>query len=344
MVNNKDSTYINKVVKEIEKDSGTILFITKHGSHLYGTNTLESDKDYAILYKPSLKNIILGTNRTSYRLGTNLGESKNTPTDIDIQAIDIRKAIKLFAKGEIFALDLFYSYTNTGATLFISDEYKNFIDEFLLSKRLFSGDMSGVLGYIQTQASKYGVKGTRLGQVLLLRDALMHVDSDVVIEDFLSHVDKDIIDGTHITLSTTTVTRKGGVKEDVPSIVVLGKIIPATFKTEHLKRVVNRLVKKYGSRAERSLNNDGIDWKAISHAFRAIYQYKEVVRNGAIVFPFKDGVRKFLIDVKAGKLPFVEVKKHMEDLLDDLKNYAQGTRSSQKDVEDAILWFYKEVK
>ena len=48
-------------VKElIEQNDLNILFLCKFGSHLYGTNTPESDEDFKGVYLPTLEQCITG--------------------------------------------------------------------------------------------------------------------------------------------------------------------------------------------------------------------------------------------------------------------------------------------
>lgn len=341
-MNKNGLKYVNDVINDIKDDGGEVLFVTVHGAHLYGTNTEDSDTDYRIVYKPSLESLILGEEKGSYRGGTNQSGKRNTSKDVDVQANDIRKVIKLFSKGEIVMLDTIYAYTNSDATVFMADEYKDFLDKFIESKVLMPLNLSGVLGYIQMQASKYGVRGTRLGQVIALREFLIDADPNIFVEELIPQLGEDILDGMHISIGSTIVTRKGGVKEEVPSLVVLGKSIPSTFKVSVLKDLTNRIIDKYGHRAKLAMENNGIDWKSISHAFRAIFQYKEVVTTGKVNFPFKDSVRDFLIKVKKGDYDFQHVKELMEKEIYDLKgNYSANNIENKRVAEEAILYFYQ---
>ena len=67
------------------EEFGTPLYLTVFGSHLYGTNTENSDKDYKGIFLPSVKNLILGKKMDSISLTSGNNNSKNSSEDCDIQ-------------------------------------------------------------------------------------------------------------------------------------------------------------------------------------------------------------------------------------------------------------------
>jgi len=67
------------MIDEIQEDGGTVLFITRFGAHLYGTNTPASDRDFMIVYLPNIRKAVAGFKAKSYRVGTNLSNLKLLP-------------------------------------------------------------------------------------------------------------------------------------------------------------------------------------------------------------------------------------------------------------------------
>ena len=57
--------------------------------------------------------------------------------------------------------------------------------------------------------------------------------------------------------------------------------------------------------------NEGIDWKAVSHALRAVYQVKSIFTEGTIIFPLPEA--EFLKQVKAGDLQYTDIAPILED-------------------------------
>ena len=69
---------------------------TVFGSHLYGTDTPESDKDFKGIFMPSKKEIFLGKIPKSISESTKKGsESKNTAEDIDTEIYSLQYFIEL---------------------------------------------------------------------------------------------------------------------------------------------------------------------------------------------------------------------------------------------------------
>ena len=55
------------------------------GSHLYGTDTINSDKDYKGIYLPSKHDVLLNRVNKCYSESTGGNNSKNTSEDVDIE-------------------------------------------------------------------------------------------------------------------------------------------------------------------------------------------------------------------------------------------------------------------
>ena len=66
------------------KEAKTLIRI-QHGSHLYGTSTPESDRDYKSVFLPAGRDIILQRVPKVIDRGTGSKHLKNTKDDIDDQ-------------------------------------------------------------------------------------------------------------------------------------------------------------------------------------------------------------------------------------------------------------------
>ncbi len=61
------------------------------GSHLYGLDTENSDKDYRGIFVPTAKEIILGSMKEHYDQSTSGQGIKNTKDDIDVNMFSLKK-------------------------------------------------------------------------------------------------------------------------------------------------------------------------------------------------------------------------------------------------------------
>ena len=86
-----------------------ILMKTKFGSHLYGTDTPNSDLDYKGVYLPSPREMFLNKIPKSITKNTSNNQSKNTCKDIDHEIYSLHYFLDLALKGETAALDMLHA-------------------------------------------------------------------------------------------------------------------------------------------------------------------------------------------------------------------------------------------
>jgi hypothetical protein len=112
---------------------------------------------------------------------------------------------------------------------------------------------------------------------------------------------------------------------------VLGSRYQSSLPLAAFKTIILEKWGKYGMRTLAAKNNNGIDWKAISHAFRASYQIKDIFLKGDIAFPFSEDRRKFLLSVKKGELDFTtEVQPELEKLIQEVETLSSSSTLPEK--------------
>jgi hypothetical protein len=104
---------------------------------------------------------------------------------------------------------------------------------------------------------------------------------------------------------------------------------------DYAYNIVNRFYENYGHRAKLASENKGIDWKAVSHAFRAAYQTKEILTKGKITFPLKNA--EFIKEIKQGKYDYTTVVAPMLDELMDEVEWL-SLRSTLPEKVDVKMW------
>lgn len=98
--------------------------------------------------------------------------------------------------------------------------------------------------------------------------------------------------------------------------------------------IIENYYKNYGDRARKAAMDEGIDWKAISHAVRAAYQIKELLLCKTITFPRPEA--KLLTDIKTGKLSYAIVGPMLDALIDEVEVLAAN--SDLPDKPDTKFW------
>ena len=139
-----------------------ILFKTKFGSHLYGTDTPKSDLDYKGIFQASLEDIILKKDKHVHYESTKKSSAgyRNSPEDIDMEYKELREFLREAMAGQTYALDMIFSTPNLWQET--SNEW-----DFIVKNRqkLLSKNVQPFLGYIRQQTAKYGLKGARLSEL-----------------------------------------------------------------------------------------------------------------------------------------------------------------------------------
>lgn len=117
---------------------------------------------------------------------------------------------------------------------------------------------------------------------------------------------------------------------------VCGKHLQASSSVRNSIKPIEKFYKEYGHRAHLASEAGGVDWKAISHAFRAAFQLIEIMETGDLKFPLKQAV--FLKEIKEGKYNYEE--DHLGEQLDTLIEICNSLIDESKypDQVDKEFW------
>jgi hypothetical protein len=188
-----------------------------------------------------------------------------------------------------------------------------------------------MMGYVVNQASMYSFKGERLNVVRELQVLLNEVDMYYKSDDVsLSALDAPAW-ATHVQRLTEKYPKYfrkdeydiGGGRMK-PCLMILEKTLPYTNTLEHSMKVVDALIKKYGTRAE-SASESNVDWKATMHAVRIVDEGLQLLTDHKLEFPFKPEYVERLLAMKRGELPLDPIKDELVEKLDRLKELERTT-------------------
>lgn len=297
-----------------------ILVKLKFGSHLYGTNTPTSDTDYKGVYLPSKREVIIGKFSKCLSFNTKAAgnTNKNSKNDIDYEVYSLHYFLELALQGETMAIDMIHAPEDM---LIINSS----IWHELVSNRskLYTKNLKAFVGYARTQAAKYGIKGSRLNQAKMVIDFL----NGFPVHTRINEVWDNLPTGEHL---SKMVDIKG-----VPMYVVCGKKMQGTATIKNVLPSLDKYYHEYGQRAQLAADNQGIDWKAISHAMRAAFQVREILTTGDLKFPLKNA--DYLLKVKQGLLDYkTEVGPRLEKEMDELEVIARDSKLPDK--PDTLFW------
>ena len=293
----------------------------KFGSHLYGTNTPESDIDYKGVFLPTIDEIFL--NRIPKSINTNSKKSgatsKNTKDDIDCEIYSLHYFIQLACEGQTVALDMLHAPDNM--ILETSDIWEEIVKN---RSRFYTKNLKAFIGYARKQAAKYGIKGSRLNAAKEMMDLLASTSEEKRVADVWDKLPL----GEHIHIIEPN-------PHNIEQVQVCGRIIQATSRVKYALEIVKTFYDNYGARAEKAAKNEGIDWKAVSHAIRAAYQLKEILEDGTITFPLKEA--DYVKQVKTGELDYqTDVAVRLESLMDEVESLS--LKSDLPEKVDRKFW------
>lgn len=324
-----------------------LIFKSIHGSHLYGLNTPESDQDYKGIFKPTLKELIFQTAKETIKDMTNPTNTKNSKDDIDSDYMSVHKWLNILEGGHTLALELLFTPKE-----FILESTPDW--ELIQSYRpkLITKGISASLGYCRGQAAKYGLKGGRLATIEKVLEVLQIYEDRtkgtsgirLILNDLYDLLKVDLGQMEHVLFHDSY--KEEVIKDrQVKVIEVCGKKFMDNCTVSFMIECLERIHKNYGERAEKAKNNQGIDWKAVSHAFRACYHSIELLSDGIITLPMKPEWRKVCAEIKAGKHSYTDVQPELESLMDQVvkakENSLLDEKVDKKIVEEILLRLYE---
>jgi hypothetical protein len=290
-----------------------IVVRVEFGSHLYGTNTANSDHDYKSVYVPCAEDILL--QRVKGSLGHKVKRyegDKNCPEDTDDELYSLQRYLGLLSEGQTVTIDMLF----TPKPLISSPLW----DEIRANKDLLLTKKSAAfVGYCRTQANKYGIKGSRVaaakGAAEFFKTHLDRLGTTAKLHEIAELLPSLVGEHTKIAELETT---KGNTEYFVDCCnrkVSFGNTIKAAHE------IYSRIYDNYGKRAKLAQTNEGIDWKALSHAVRVANEALELLATSRVTFPLPNAAH--ILDIKRGLLPYETVAEEIEGLLAAVEHASQ---------------------
>ena len=300
----------------------------KFGSHLYGTQTPASDVDYKSVYVPSARDILLQRVKGSVSTKRPKREGeKNYAGEVDEESYSLQRYLGHVAEGQTVALDVLFAprWSMEAEPLWV---WREIVEN---RERLVTRRYAAFIGYCRTQANKYGIRGSR---VATAREALAEISRWV---EANSRSDRlaDFADKVwNFALLHTGHSRVTDIEQAngtfLPHWEVCNRKLSFSASIGNAQDVVARIFAEYGARALEAERNEGVDWKALSHAVRIGHQAIELLRTGNVEFPRPDAPH--LVAIKRGELPYREVAEEIEALLPAVEE--EAARSSLRETPD----------
>lgn len=316
------------------------IVLIKFGSYLYGTTTPESDRDIKGIYLPKARDILLQqvTPVISQKREKAHGE-KNMATDTDYECYSPEKYLLLLAEGQMVALDMLYA---PESALLITSPTWTAIKQFapnILTKQAVS-----LVRYCKVQANKYGMKGSRILAAQLLLETLTKAESQFGASAKLQKIADDVQQLVSCNKGISIGSQPTIHGTEIKYVDIGGKKALFNSSLKTARNMVQKLLNEYGHRAQAAALNEGVDWKALSHAVRIGRQALEFFTFHRITFPRPEA--SYLIEIKQGNVSYQQVTDEIEQLLTQVEHAARQASLpetfDQKLIDDFIECLYLE--
>lgn len=299
----------------------TVLIKAVAGSHLFGTNTENSDHDYKGVFIPSAEAILTGDYSDTIKSTTGDDKSKNTKDDVDTEMYSLRKFFAMLENGDTAAIEL----------LFTPDEMileKNKLwDKIVEHRHIFiSKKINALIGYARQQANKYGIKGSRMGELNNVLKLLKGVEAKLAFKNAkLKHGWDEIVEGIKDFQHCHVIEISIAKDKMSPALDILGKKFSEDTPLSVINKCLSDEYKKYGERAREAKANNGVDFKALSHAVRCMLQGIELMNTGKITLPHQGENLELIRQIKAGAIPYPQLEPVIEQKMKELEEAAKNS-------------------
>lgn len=301
------------------------------GSHLYGTATPLSDLDYKGVYVPDGRDILLQRVRDAISQSRPKAPGeKNSAGDIDRELYSLQRYLELLSEGQTVALDMLFAPD----AVMLREPAPEWREIQAHSERLVSRRAASFVRYCRQQANKYGIKGSRVASARAALALLCSAESRHGTSARLEAVENEVTAFACSTEHASLLDMEMPGGRLVRHLEVCGRKMPFTSSIRSAREIAQRLVDEYGERALQAERNEGIDWKALSHAVRVGREALELLETGRIIFPLPYAAE--ILAIRRGERPYADVGEEIDRLLEAVESAALRSRLRDDPDRDLI--------
>jgi len=330
----------NLITNFEKKHNCRVVYITKYGSKLYGTDNPNSDTDYKGIFIPNKEDVLLKRDLEHFNFNSNDNNTKNGKDDIDLQLFSIYKFFNLLKKGETGAMDILFSMFREDTQVYNDRTFTEVIMQNY--KKFYNRNLHSFIGYCVGQSKLYNVRGERFNELHLFVEyfnALVKEQGDEKLESMFPKVEQIFQENSYkyIKFVIAPTSRGSGEPKEGKYIEVLGKRFLGTVTVKYFAEKITDMEEQFGNRARASAK--GVDFKALSHAVRVISEVEELIDSGFITFPLKN--REYVTRIKEGNESLEEVMDYLDGQLNRVQEKLEKSdlpeKSDERFIEKLIL-------
>ncbi len=308
--------------QKLDPEKQKILEI-KTGSHLYGTNTPESDVDFCGVFIPPI-NYYFGLDKVGevdLSIIDKLDNGKNTKDAVDRKFYELRKFVTLAMENNPNLLEILS--VNKPNIVYANDIGIKLLD----NKHLFphKGLERRFIGYSLSQKKKLYVKSGNMND---LKEGLTKLE-------FFHY---NVINGRpnlkYIFQIENDLINSGFFKDNENQHFKIGDIfIQKNITIKNAIGQVKNRISKFGNRKD-LVEEFGFDLKFGSHCVRLLLEGKELLETGEIKFPLS--YADLILEIKSGKYSLSELEEMIEYYENEIRLSFEKTQLPSKPQYDKI--------
>ena len=298
-----------------------VIFNGIYGSNLYGLATPTSDVDYKGVYAPKKRDIVFNEYQDSIEKQTK---------EVDETFYAVTKFIKILSKNDMVSTDMLFTPVNM--TLQSSPLWNQ-----LQSHRqdIICKNMKGLVGYIKTQASKYGHKVQRYNE---MTEFLQMIKDSWYCNQLIKNTTLPELINRSGFKYISFVPKHSNFEEHID---ICGSKYQTNAQVHYIEKCLEQKLSKYGTRTKTSSMKNG-DWKSLSHSVRLLYQMDELIETRDLIFPLVKAPD--IMKVKLGQQSLEEVADMIEgmfeDVMDKLHKSDLPEYNNMENLRNAVLNYY----
>lgn len=317
------------------------LFMTLHGSRLFGVEQPDSDWDAKAVRLPPANDLLLG-DRTA------LTPVETKFDDAEVTVHSLQHLLTMLEQADTNAIDVLYAARSQHGLLAATPLGERLLASLDIS-RLVTRDLTGALGYAKNQARKYSRKGDCLALLQALAALLDNRSTST--GDSLDVHDQESFQALKDHLANLGLSVEGELEyEERPGksggvqrfVKVAGKSLDLNAKSAYNHRVLESTANHYGERARQAQAADGRDLKAWYHALRVTNQALELHQTGTLTFPRPDA--PLLREVRAGQHDNDQLRDLLDNRIAEVEQAAQAsalpTQYDRQHARELVLNLY----
>lgn len=309
------------------------------GSKLYGLEHENSDTDYAGVFIPDSRDIILGTTKDIITTNTN-GNDKNTKFDVDNTQYSLKKFILTACNGDLRAMDMLHAPKDK---IIISSNEWEFIQDN--RSKFYSTNVTAFKGFFKTKVRQY----THVSCMKKIVEALEHIDDYCTPEQKMMALRGEfqtphLFKGGYV----CNLTKIGMCQDVLPTFdkmvcfieetsdsnipstyYVLGKHYPLDYNIRSLrKQLINDIERADGSE---------YNYKEVSQVLRVGYQLLDIFNKGDMIYPLKQ--TDSIMACKLGKRSISDVEDELQQLYNDVMKAREiALKNGMPEQADRKFW------